>query len=97
VPAGHSATLLVIAGAVQVAGESLKDGQAVAFEREGGVLDLQATQDSQVALLLGRPFGEPVVRHGPFAMTTQADIERAIEDFQAGRMGRLSHKPEPSV
>jgi redox-sensitive bicupin YhaK (pirin superfamily) len=30
-----------------------------------------------------------VVRHGPFAMTTQADIERAIDDFQGGRMGHL--------
>jgi redox-sensitive bicupin YhaK (pirin superfamily) len=89
VPAGHSATLLVITGAVQVASDFLKDGQAVAFEREGGVLVLQATQDSQLALLLGRPLGEPVVRHGPFAMTTQTDIERAINDFQVGRMGRL--------
>jgi redox-sensitive bicupin YhaK (pirin superfamily) len=89
VPVGHSATLMVIVGAVQVDGQALKQGQAVAFVRDGGLLELQATENSQVALLLGRPLGEPVVRHGPFAMTTQADIERAISDFQAGRMGRL--------
>jgi redox-sensitive bicupin YhaK (pirin superfamily) len=89
VPEGHSATLMVIAGTVQVAGQALKEGQAVSFARDGGVLDMQATTDSHVALLLGRPLNEPVVRHGPFAMTTQADIERAISDFQAGRMGHL--------
>jgi redox-sensitive bicupin YhaK (pirin superfamily) len=89
VPVGHSATLLVISGAVQVDGEALREGQAVSFARDGGLLDVQAIIESQVALLLGRPLNEPVVRHGPFAMTTQADIERAINDFQAGRMGHL--------
>jgi redox-sensitive bicupin YhaK (pirin superfamily) len=89
VPEGHSATLMVIAGTVQVAGQALKEGQAVSFARDGGVLDMQATTNSHVTLLLGRPLNEPVVRHGPFAMTTQADIERAISDFQAGRMGHL--------
>jgi redox-sensitive bicupin YhaK (pirin superfamily) len=89
VPLGHSATLLVITGAVQVDEQALHEGQAAAFARDGGLLGFQAAQDSQVALLLGRPLGEPVVRHGPFAMTTQADIERAIDDFQAGRMGHL--------
>jgi redox-sensitive bicupin YhaK (pirin superfamily) len=89
VPVGRSTTLMVITGAVQVADEALENGQAVSFERDGGWVDVRATTDSQVVLLLGRPLGEPVVRHGPFAMTTQADIERAIDDFRSGRMGRL--------
>jgi redox-sensitive bicupin YhaK (pirin superfamily) len=89
VAADTTAFVLVISGAVQAGQQRLQEGEAAAFARSGGVLSLRAALSSRIAVFLGEPLKQPVVRHGPFAMTNQADIERAIDDYQSGRMGRL--------
>ncbi len=86
---GLNAFALLISGAVLIGGETVSEGQAVAFGRGGGALKISATADSQIVIFIGKPFDEPVVRHGPFAMSNQADIHRAIADYQGGRMGQL--------
>jgi redox-sensitive bicupin YhaK (pirin superfamily) len=48
-----------------------------------------AAGDVALLLLAGQPLGQPVVGHGPFVMTSMAEIRTAIADFQSGRMGRL--------
>ena len=68
----------------------VNQAEAVSFGREGGTLEITATIKSHIAVFLGQPLNEPVVRHGPFAMTNQADINRAIADYDAGCMGSLS-------
>jgi redox-sensitive bicupin YhaK (pirin superfamily) len=37
-------------------------------------------------LLAARPIGEPVVQYGPFVMNTREEIERAVRDYQSGRL-----------
>ena len=43
----------------------------------------------EVLLLGGLPIREPIAHYGPFLMNTRAEILEAVEDFNAGRMGRV--------
>jgi quercetin 2,3-dioxygenase len=86
---GTNAFLTVVKGSITVGEESIKESQAVAFGRDGGLLEISTNIDTQFALFLGTPLNEPIVQHGPFAMTNQSDIQRAINDFQTGKMGAL--------
>lgn len=89
VPDGVNAFVLVTQGTVQVAAHDLAEGRAATLGRAGGTVVVTAKSHAMFALFMGAPLNEPVVRHGPFAMTNQADIQRAIQAYQAGEMGHL--------
>ncbi|PRX98701.1 pirin family protein [Allonocardiopsis opalescens] len=78
------------------------EGQLAVFG-SGTALSLRAADTQpqaaragwEVLLIGGRPLREPVARYGPFVMNTRDEIVRAVEDFQAGRMGTVPAEPLP--
>jgi quercetin 2,3-dioxygenase len=69
------------------------DGQMVLFAQDGEDVAISNPAAAQypldLLLIAGIPLNEPVVRHGPFVMNTEAEIIQAINDYQAGRMGQI--------
>ena len=87
---GHTVILAVLQGTLQVnCTQVVREAQTVLFDRLGGKVLLEANDDAHVLLLGGEPINEPVVGHGPFVMNDEAQIQQAIQDFQAGRFGAL--------
>ncbi|MEX0979411.1 MAG: pirin family protein [Pirellulales bacterium] len=90
-PAGYTTMLLVLKGSVLLNGqEELADAELAVMDPAGEELTVQAARASTVLVLSGQPIDEPIVSYGPFVMNTEDEIQRAIEDYQSGRMGRIS-------
>ena len=88
---GWTSMLAVLDGPVLVNDQSIvRQSRSVRFGRDGSAATLEAETETRLLLLEGEPIDEPVVAHGPFVMNTRDEIRRAIEDFQAGRFGRLA-------
>ncbi len=43
--------------------------------------------ECEILVLQGRPIGEPIAQHGPFVMTSQAEIEEAMSDYRRTLFG----------
>ena len=92
VPEGHSAFAFVHRGEVHFG----NDDDAIAVAQPtlavlgpGTKVRLRArSQSSALLLAAGRPLREPVVKRGPFVMTTEEEIQRAFMDYRAGLLDR---------
>jgi hypothetical protein len=89
-PANHNAFTYLLDGQLKVDGFGLVDElHLVHFKNDGDGISLEATQNTRVLLLSGKPLDEEVVSHGPFVMNTQTQILEAMRDYQMGKMGIL--------
>lgn len=90
VPEGHTLSVLVLAGTVEIDGHEIaREAQTVILSRDGGGITIEAGGDAKLLMLTGEPIDEPVVAHGPFVMNTVGEIKQALLDFQAGRFGAI--------
>jgi quercetin 2,3-dioxygenase len=90
VPEGHTCVLIVQQGKLSANDNALKAVELAQFEREGHSIHLNADSASRLLLLTGEPLNEPVAGHGPFVMNTREEIQQAMRDYQAGKMGVLA-------
>ena len=86
---GSNTLILVMEGRVDYEEKSYGEKSLLIFDRAGEDIPLEVKAGSRLLVLNGEPIDEPIFAHGPFVMNTRDEIIQAVEDFQAGKMGRL--------
>jgi redox-sensitive bicupin YhaK (pirin superfamily) len=86
---GYTAGLFILKGKVVVNGEAADAAELVVFERNGDVAVIEATADAAVFVMNGQPIDEPIAGYGPFVMNTPQQIQQAVADLRAGRLGKI--------
>jgi hypothetical protein len=86
IPEGHNAFAYVYEGEAEVGDPAtlLAKGRIGVLSAEGEAA-LASDPGARLILVAGKPLREPVARHGPFVMNTQAELAQAFEDFRGGR------------
>jgi hypothetical protein len=75
-------------GTVGTPGAPVTSGQtAVLGAGDSLAVSASAGAPLEVLLLGGAPLREPVMAYGPFVMNTREELQQAVDDFRAGRLG----------
>jgi quercetin 2,3-dioxygenase len=83
------------AGKAGLEGVAIREGQLAVFGPGDAIsVEANADQDSltpalDVLILGGQPIREPTVFYGPFVMNTRQEVLQAVEDYHAGRLGKI--------
>lgn len=88
-PRGHNALVLVAEGSVTSDGRRAAKHDLMLFANDGERLEVTAGEAAHFVVLAGEPLNEPVVAYGPFVMNTEREIVQAMQDFNAGKFGRV--------
>lgn len=87
IPEGHTAFVYVFDGVIKIEGKFIsKDELGVLGPGDSvHITTPDGESGGRFILVAGKPFGEPIVRHGPFVMNTYEEIKQAISDYQSGK------------
>ena len=85
---GTNRTLYFFSGqGLSVDGAIVPPSSRVCLRPDAAVSLAGGRDETTLLLLQGRPIGEPVAQRGPFVMTTNAEITKAIVDYQTTSFG----------
>ncbi len=78
--------LYLFEGAASIADTELPAHTAAIFGLGEQIEARAGAAGARFILFAGRPLGEPIVQYGPFVMTTEAEVRRALEDYRSGQL-----------
>ena len=65
----------------------------IVFKNDGGHISIRESDNAKspldVLLVAGMPLNEPIVQYGPFVMNTREEIDKTLEDYRNGRIGKI--------
>jgi redox-sensitive bicupin YhaK (pirin superfamily) len=77
-------------GTAGPAGTPVTAGNLVVFgPGDSFTLTAGTSEPLELFLLGGQPIREPVAQYGPFVMNTRAELQQAMDDYRAGRLGTV--------
>lgn len=87
-PPGHTAFVYVLAGSARIGPDKTPaSARSLAVLGPGHLARIAAGEDaSRVLLVAAAPLREPIARRGPFVMNTDAELDQAVRDYQAGTL-----------
>ncbi len=91
-PESHNVFLVPYAGEVTIEGKRVPEKTLAVLGPGANAWGVRvgAAGAARFLLVAGRPLGEPVVSYGPFVMTTEEEIRRAVDDYRSGRLAQVS-------
>jgi quercetin 2,3-dioxygenase len=102
VPSGHNSLVHVYKGAARLASDGdddtpLESDHVYVFEKAGdagGRLHFAQKDGEPFGAIVasGKPLDEPIARHGPFVMSTQAEIRQCFVDLQRDEFIKVNAK-----
>ena len=84
-PGGDTAFAYVLEGELQIEGARIAAGE-LAVLGPGDRLAVSSLNGGRMLLVSGTPLREPIARRGPFVMSTEAELQQAIRDYQSGHL-----------
>jgi redox-sensitive bicupin YhaK (pirin superfamily) len=92
IPPDHNAFVFVYRGEANIAGKAVPTQRMAILSNDpqaDGVV-IEASTDSKLLLIAGKPLKEPIVQYGPFVMNTHDEIRQAMSDYRDGRLGETA-------
>lgn len=92
IPPGYSAVFAYVYSGAGSFGSTKQKARKTevlkVMDPAGQELHISADQNTDlgVLLLVGQPLNEKIVQHGPFVMSTKAQLQQAFQEFQSGRL-----------
>ncbi|ETW00994.1 hypothetical protein H310_06633 [Aphanomyces invadans] len=90
IPTDHNSFVYVISGSGRIGGDSVEAHSVIlltADEGQHGITLETNGEELQCVVLSGEPIREPIEQYGPFVMTTRAELQQTVQDFQLGHNG----------
>ncbi len=95
VPENYNAFAYVIGGEGLFGKDKTAVGEKklIVFENDGEIISIRESDNANspldVLLIAGMPLNEPIVQYGPFVMNTREEMDKTLEDFRNGRIGKI--------
>ncbi len=72
---------------IEIGEKTIAVNKAIVLDASQNTLITNGDKEASFLLLQGKPLHEPVVQHGPFVMSNEAEIRQTLIDYQKNQFG----------